>query len=65
MNPTEWTRRFVHPYAGIEKAIETHGHLKPTLVKVPPFATFAVPFAWMLRSEQKGIDEKLPTPFAA
>ncbi len=62
MNATEWTRRFVHPYAGIEKAMETHGHLKPTLVKVPSFATFAVPFAWMLRSGQKAIDEKLPTP---
>ena len=62
MNPAEWTRRFKHPYAEIRKATETHGHLMPTLVKVPPFATFAVPFAWMLRSEQKAIDEKLPSP---
>jgi hypothetical protein len=62
MNEEEWTRRFVHPYAGIKKADETHGHLKPTLVKVPPHATFVVPFAWMLRSEQEAIDERLPTP---
>lgn len=62
MNEEEWTRRFVHPYAGIKKADETHGHLKPTLVKVPPYATFVVPFAWMLRSEQDAIDERLPTP---
>lgn len=62
MNADEWTREFVHPYAGIKKAAETHGHLKPTLVKVPSYSTFAVPFAWMLRSEQKGIDEKLPVP---
>jgi len=40
----------------------THGHLKPTNVKVPPYATFAVPFAWMLRSEQEAIDNRLPMP---
>lgn len=62
MNDTEWTRRFVHPYAGIKKATGTHGHLKPTTVKIPPYATFVVPFAWMLRSEQNTIDERLPTP---
>lgn len=62
MNEEEWSRRFVHPYAGIKKAEETHGHLKPTLVRVPSYATFVVPFAWMLRSEQKAIDERLPTP---
>lgn len=62
MNEEEWSRLFVHPYAGIKKAEETHGHLKPTLVKVPSYATFVVPFAWMLRSEQEAIDERLPTP---
>ena len=62
MNAAPWTRLFKHPYAGIKKAMETHGHLKRTLVKVPPFATFAVPFAWMLRSEQKAIDERLSSP---
>lgn len=62
MSEDEWSRRFVHPYAGIKKAEDTHGHLKPTLVKVPSYATFAVPFAWMLRSEQKAIDERLPIP---
>lgn len=62
MNDAEWTRRFVHPYADISKAAGTHGHLKPTSVKIPPYATFVVPFAWMLQSEQKAIDERLPTP---
>jgi len=62
MNGDEWTRRFVHPYAGIKKAEETHGHLKATPVKIPPYSTFVVPFAWMLRSEQEAIDERLPTP---
>jgi hypothetical protein len=62
MSPEEWTRRFTHPYAGTKKAEETHGHLVPTLVKVPPYATFVVPFAWMLSNEQKAIDAKLPEP---
>lgn len=65
MNEEAWTRRFVHPYANIKKAEDTHGHLKPTLVKVPSYATFVVPFAWMLRSEQEAIDERLPTPLPA
>lgn len=62
MSDDEWSRLFVHPYAGIKKAEETHGHLKPTLVKIPSFATFVVPFAWMLKSEQEAIDQRLPTP---
>lgn len=62
MNETEWVRRFEHPYTSIKKAAATHGHLKPTAVKVPPFAAFAVPFGWMLRSEQAAIDAKLPKP---
>jgi ATP-dependent exoDNAse (exonuclease V) alpha subunit len=62
MNEEEWSRRFVHPYAGIKKAEDTHGHLKPTLVKIPSYATFVVPFAWMLKSEQDAIDERLLTP---
>lgn len=62
MNEEEWTRRFVHPYAGIKKAAGTHGHLKPTSVRIPSYATFIVPFAWMLRSEQNAIDGRLPIP---
>jgi hypothetical protein len=62
MNDAEWTRRFIHPYAGIKKAEATHGHLKPTLVKIPPYATFVVPFAWMLSDEQEAIDARLPMP---
>ncbi|WP_437991311.1 AAA family ATPase [Sorangium sp. So ce145] len=60
MSPEAWTRRFTHPYAGIKKAEETHGHLVPTLVKAPPYSTFVVPFAWMLSNEQEAIDAKLP-----
>jgi len=60
MNEDEWMRRFVHPYAENRKAAETHSHLRATSVKIPPYATFVVPFAWMLRREQKAIDERLP-----
>lgn len=62
MNDDEWMRRFVHPYAGLPKVEGTHGHLKPTLVRISPYATFVVPFAWMLRSEQNALDERLPAP---
>lgn len=62
MNPQEWIRLFKHPYAKKQKAKETHGHLKPTNFKVLPYSTFAVPFAWMLRQNQKDIDASLPTP---
>lgn len=62
MNEGEWLRVFKHPYTDIKKAADTHGHLKPTAVKVPPYSAFAVPFAWMLNSEQKAIDERLPNP---
>jgi len=37
-------------------------NLLPTPVRVPPFATFAVPFWWMLRENQRSIDESLPSP---
>jgi hypothetical protein len=60
MNATEWTRVFVHPYANVKKAQTTHGQLLPTPVTVPEYSTFAVPFAWMLRSEQEQIDERTP-----
>ncbi|WP_419697321.1 ATP-dependent DNA helicase (plasmid) [Mesorhizobium muleiense] len=62
MNEWPWIRRFEHPYSTIKKAAETHGALKPTVVKVPEYAAFAVPFGWMLRSEQQTIDAKLPSP---
>lgn len=62
MNDAPWSRQFVHPYATTRGAAATHGHLKPTTVKVSEFSTFVVPFAWMLRSEQEAIDARLPKP---
>lgn len=59
MSERAWTRVLQHPFKG-NKARDTHGHLRPTPVKVPPYATFAVPFAWMNRRDQKEIAEHLP-----
>lgn len=62
MNPMPWRRRFQHPYAENEKCAATHGGMKPRLLEIPDYAAIAVPFRWMLRSEQKGIDNRLPVP---
>jgi hypothetical protein len=59
MNENEWLRDFEHPYKDIPAAAATHGHLKPTRILVLPYSTFAVPFWWMLRGNQKAIQESL------
>lgn len=60
MNEEEWVRLLKHPYQDNTKAKETHGHLKPTFIKIPPYSAVAVPFAGMLKNNQKTIEEKLP-----
>jgi ATP-dependent exoDNAse (exonuclease V) alpha subunit len=72
MNTDSWTRRFEHPFAKNKKCAETHGPLLPHTVEIPPFSCFAVPYYWMLRSNQKELqslkalelpaDEKPPFP---
>jgi ATP-dependent exoDNAse (exonuclease V) alpha subunit len=62
MSPREWHRLLQHPYQDIPKASATHGMLRPTVAKIPPYSTFAIPFLWMLRDSQERIDEALPTP---
>jgi hypothetical protein len=62
MNSHEWWRVVRHPYQEIAKTKATHGHLRPTRIKVPKYSTFAVPFLWMLRSSQDRIDASLPEP---
>lgn len=60
MAEKEWTRLFEHPYT--KTSPDTHGHLKPTKVTAAPYSTYAVPFWWMLRKNQKEIDQSLPSP---
>lgn len=62
MNEREWSRRFIHPYRDNKKAQGTHGHLKPKILKIPPYSTFAVPFAGMLKENQRGIESSQPEP---
>ncbi len=62
MNEREWWRVVDHPYREIKAAEKTHGHLRETGVRVPPYSTFAIPFLWMLRDSQERIDEELPVP---
>jgi ATP-dependent exoDNAse (exonuclease V) alpha subunit len=57
MNSHTWCREFKHPYQDIPKASETHGHLQPRSMQIPPYSTFAVPFWWMLRENQKGLQQ--------
>jgi ATP-dependent exoDNAse (exonuclease V) alpha subunit len=60
MSGRQWTRVLEHPYQHGKKTQDTHGHLRPTPVKVPPYATFSVPFASMMRSAQEDIAERSP-----
>ncbi len=62
MNPCEWIREFIHPYASMEICNKTHGDILPTKMNVPEYSAFAIPYGWLLRSEQKRIDEKLTAP---
>lgn len=60
MNNRTWVRKFEHPYRDIKGTKSTHGCLQDTKITVPMYSTFAVPFAWMLRSNQNALDESLP-----
>jgi AAA domain/UvrD-like helicase C-terminal domain len=60
MNAQEWTRIVQHPYQENRNAQDTHGHLRPTPVKVPPYSTFCIPFWWMTIRNQDEIAERLP-----
>ena len=62
MSAREWRRVVKHPYQLLPKTRETHGHLKPTVRNVPPYATYAVPFWWMLRENQEALESALPDP---
>ncbi len=65
MNPSPWQRKFGHPYVNNKKCRETHGGMSPRILEVPPYTAIAVPFRWMLRKEQKRIDEQMAEPLPA
>lgn len=47
-------RRFKHPHS----FSDNHKHLVPTEFDIHPFTALAVPFWWMLNSNQKAIDDE-------
>ena len=59
MNPKSYSRIMRHPYATNNKAAATHGNLRPATVTVPPYSTFAIPFAWMLSRAQDELAERI------
>ncbi len=60
MNKNAYRRLFNHPYNQPNRKNIPHLALKPTEITIPPFTTFAVPFWWMLRSNQKDILSNYP-----
>ena len=62
MSDQDWWRIVNHPYQSLTKTADTHSQLLPTRITVPAYSTFAIPFLWMLRESQAGIDESLPAP---
>lgn len=62
MSPREWWQVRAHPYAGLQKAKATHGHLLPTRIRMPAYSTLAVPFWWMLRQNQELVDARVAEP---
>lgn len=63
MSDRQWVRIFAHPFQSSLPA--THGKLRPTNIRVEPYAAFAVPFRWLLRENQPRIDDTLPEPLPA
>ena len=62
MNPDPFNRIFTHPYQNNDKTQATHGHLRPTIVTIPPFSALAIPFWWTLSENQTEVDGSLLKP---
>lgn len=60
MNTMAYKRTFNHPYNNSYNNDSPHSVLKPTTFTIPPFSSFAVPFWWMLKSNQKKLKESYP-----
>ena len=62
MSSREWWQERAHAYADSSRTRSTHGHLLTTRIRMPAYATLAVPFWWMLRQNQDLIDARLHEP---
>jgi len=60
MNTISYDREFNHPYYKPNQKDIPHNALKPTKITIPPFNSFAVPFWWMLKTNQTVLQKKYP-----
>lgn len=60
MNTMAYKRTFNHPYSRPNGKEIPHSALKPTTFTIPPFSSFAVPFWWMLKNNQKELRTLYP-----
>lgn len=60
MNTNSYKRTFNHPYNSSKNKDLPHFALKPTSINIPPFSSFAVPFWWMLKNNQKALKTLYP-----
>lgn len=60
MNTKPYKRTFNHPYNNSYNNDSPHAVLKPTTFTIPPFSSFAVPFWWMLKNNQKELKTQYP-----
>jgi ATP-dependent exoDNAse (exonuclease V) alpha subunit len=60
MNTNSYKRTFNHPYNSSKNKDLPHFALKPTSINTPPFSSFAVPFWWMLKNNQKALKTLYP-----
>lgn len=60
MSSRKYFREFNHPYNKPNRKDIPHLALKPTTIEIPSYSSFAVPFWWMLRGNQKEIRDWYP-----
>src|SRR5690606_29053959 len=60
MSSRKYCREFNHPYNKPNRKDIPHLALKPTTIEIPSYSSFAVPFWWMLRGNQREIREWYP-----
>lgn len=55
MSPFGFTKTIRHPY--VESSKETHGHLRPTQIRLPAYSALAIPFLWMRKDNMESYRE--------
>src|SRR5690242_5994417 len=63
MSDNAWIRSFDPTFQNAVPGLR--GKLHHTSIRMEPYTALAVPFRWMLRENQRWIDESLPEPLPA